>query len=145
MTPINQQTWTNTLKPRNFEKTRSIKAINFNSFQRNLINTLCYDPMRQQECLSFICHQSDITISHWPWKQQQIQAKSKNWVEKCEKKVSSHLISENFVWSIEGHLWVNGSYQSQDNVKISRRTNSNISKKMSKNFWNLLALKSYNK
>ena len=38
LTAINQQTWTNTLKQRNFfEKNRSNDAIKFNSLQRELI------------------------------------------------------------------------------------------------------------
>ena len=36
----NHQKWTNTLEPQIFEKTRSINAINFNSFQRKPVNTL---------------------------------------------------------------------------------------------------------
>ena len=43
-----------------FEKTRSINAIKFNSFQRKLTNTLSYASMKQQGCLLFINHQYDI-------------------------------------------------------------------------------------
>ena len=40
-----------------FEKTRSINAIKFISFQRNPLNTRNYASIGQQVCLSFIFHQ----------------------------------------------------------------------------------------
>ena len=59
MTSINQQVWTNYLKPRNIWENSYVNTIKFNSTNGSRKNTLYYISMRRRGCLS--------TISQFQW------------------------------------------------------------------------------